>query len=299
MTRVSWTNRIDILTPPAPFGGGGGGGGPTWTTLLSSNMDSLTTANPISLSNFRSAMGDDDVSATPNLTRTSINVVSGADKCLSQNFDAGTAADSQGLVAFPNDLYAGLQITRARISYDIRWLGSSNGVFGWGGKIPGLGGTRTASNPPTGGVGPTNNGWSGRMMFMTTSSGVSNGLPRNLSLYMYHPDQPTNYGEDFHFDVDVQNSTWYRLGAEYQLNTVTGGVGNLDGVLKGWFDTPAGFDWADTPQVNETTFRYRNLSDLYITTHMHHIFYGGATDAWVPTVATNIQIDNLLIEAVL
>ncbi len=92
------------------------------------------------------------------------------------------------------------------------WVKFGTGFdFVKGGKIPGLGGgaNNTGGNKPDG-----TDGWSGRMMWRTGGDAVQ---------YLYHPDQPTIYGEDLSYDIGGQRvftpGQWVQVEHHFVMNT--------------------------------------------------------------------------------
>ena len=107
-----------------------------------------------------------------------------------------------------------------------------------GGKLPGLigGAGNVGGNVPDG-----TDGFSARMMWRTDGS---SGAPltsdkANAVQYVYHPDQPGTFGEDFRWDDGptsewsvFESDRWYHLRHRVVMNT----PGLDDGVIMAWLD---------------------------------------------------------------
>ena len=92
-----------------------------------------------------------------------------------------------------------------------------------GGKLPGLPAGR-----------PTGAATSRRAGRMVSAHDVAHR--REVVQYVYHVDQPTIYGEDFHWDMGGQRvfrpGTWHRVEHRIVINS----PGQRDGIVQGWFD---------------------------------------------------------------
>lgn len=129
--------------------------------------------------------------------------------------------------------------------------------FQMGGKLPGLSGGESNS----GGNKPTGDGWSARYMWR------ENGA---LSVYLYHMDQPTSYGEYFALNRNATPGTWHRLTQRVKVNTGN----NNDGELQVWFDGEL--------VLLRTDIRYRNNNQAPVDHFFFSTFYGGNTPEWEP-----------------
>jgi hypothetical protein len=231
-------------------------------------------------------MGTTTGGGSSTVARTSVVSASGHGNVLRQHFTAGTYGTGAGIVFMPQLKQA---TDDATIDYDLRFVGNFD--WGWGGKLPGLGGVNSLVSPgtPTGGNGPTDNGWSGRMMWDTPSSYSSCMGPAEFLAYMYHPDQEGAYGDNLWSNKALSANTWHHIKARYKMNTVVNGVGQHDGVLQVWLD--------GNQVINRTDFLFRNRTDVHVSHIYWDMFYGGATSSWAPKVDTDIDTDNLVITA--
>ena len=250
------------------------------TTLLSTNFDSFPTG-PMSIADFRTAMGVGAGGGSSTVARTSIVSAAGHGQVMRQHFHAGQFGPSDGITFFAP---LKQQVDDSTLDYDIRFVGFD---WGWGGKLPGLGGVNSSVSPstPTGGNGPTDNGWSGRMMWDTPSSYTGHLSPDEGLAYMYHPTQTDNYGDNVWWHASYTAGAWHHVKVRYKMNT----VGASNGILQIWLD--------GTQVVNISNFVYRTRTDVHISHLYWHLFYGGATKSWAPKVDTNIDVDNLRITA--
>ena len=110
-----------------------------------------------------------------------------------------------------------------RVSYRLQFTNDFD--FVRGGKLPGLigGQGNTGGGIPTG-----TDGWSARMMWRTNGA---------ITQYVYHPDQPQNYGEDFPWEADgeqavFESDRWYSVTHKIRMNT----PGENDGSIHAWID---------------------------------------------------------------
>jgi hypothetical protein len=232
---------------------------------------------------------------TSNFVRTSVRSVVGpfgtTSKVLNQHFTAGQFSTGDGIALTGVPLPAAYE--EASIEYHVRF--TSNGTpWGWGGKLPGLGGIRpgTQTNPPTGGS-PTVNGWSGRSMWITPAAGFSGEGPLSPNEwigYIYDPTQGSGFGLNRRTRKTFIRDQWHHIKQYYKMNTVTvegSTTPTANGIHRMYFD--GALCWEKTNQI----FRYYTTAKI---THMvWDNFYGGGTVDWAPTADTDIQFDNLLI----
>ena len=158
----------------------------------------------------------------------------------------------------PNDEYF--------LDYYIRF--DDNFDFQLGGKIPGLSGGR--SN--TGGNRPTGDGWSARFMWREEGKAV---------VYLYHMDQPTNYGHDINLNRSFKRGQWHRLTQRIKVNSGN----NNDGILQVWFDGEL--------VILRNDIRYRNNNRAPVDHFYFSTFFGGNTPEWAPDITSTISYDNI------
>ncbi len=280
---ASWTTVAPAPVAPAPVTPAPATPVPAAGTLLRSTFDALPTG-PVSLGDFRTAMGTTTGGGASTVARTSVVAAAGHGNVLRQHFIAGQVGGGAGIVFMPSLTKA---TDDATIDYDVRFAGAFD--WGWGGKLPGLGGVNSLVSPgtPTGGNGPTDNGWSGRMMWNTPSSYRSHLGPNEFLAYPYHPGQADSYGDNLWSGSTLTPDAWHHVTARYAMNTITNGVGNRDGVLRVWLDGKL--------VVNRSDFVFRNRSDVHVSHLYWDLFYGGATTSWAPKVDTDIDTDNLVV----
>ncbi|MEM9191948.1 MAG: polysaccharide lyase [Myxococcota bacterium] len=140
------------------------------------------------------------------------------------------------------------------VSYRMRFRGGFDWVLG--GKIPGFfgGDANTGGNIPNG-----NDGWSARMMWKSGGDAVQ---------YMYHPDQPGRWGEDFRWDDggawrSFPTDVWITVEHRVVMNT----PGRRDGIVQGWYNGELALDRRDV--------RYRDTDRFAIDGFLFSTFFGG------------------------
>ena len=147
-----------------------------------------------------------------------------------------------------------------------------------GGKLPGLiGGTaNTGSNRPDG-----TDGFSARMHWRTDGSQSSplDSDRANITQYLYHPDQPNSFGEDFRWDDSdsgewelFDSGCWYHVRHRVVMNSVVNGVGQHDGVVQAWLD--------DKLVLDLDNIRFRDVETLAIDGFYFSTFFGGSGNQW-------------------
>lgn len=166
---------------------------------------------------------------------------------------------------------------RVRLRYRIRF--DEGFDFVRGGKLPGLigGAGNTGGGIPTG-----SDGWSARMMWRAAGRAVQ---------YVYHPDQPDNYGEDMPWMIDdevvhFESGRWYLIEHEMTMNT----PGLRDGVLVCRLD--------GVEALRREDLRFRDvdafaIDGLYVST-----FFGGSSESWATTRDERIRFDDVEIVAI-
>ena len=144
----------------------------------------------------------------------------------------------------------------AYVGYYVRFVGDFD--FVRGGKLPGLAG----GEANTGGGAPTGtDGWSARMMWREGGCAV---------FYLYHPDQPGEFGEDIAWGVPFERDRWHFVEHLIVMNE----PGENDGVMLGWLDGQLVSDRRD--------IRFRDVADLAIDMLYISTFFGGGSDSWAP-----------------
>lgn len=167
------------------------------------------------------------------------------------------------------------------LEYDVRFGDDTNVFeFGWGGKIPGLGGGKNYSgcNATTAG-----DGWTSRVMWRTDNLGKAYFIP-----YIYYVDKPSTCGDNFnqtyygHDGSGLVSGKWYHVKMEVQMNTGEA----YNGKLKITVLEQEESGWSD-PQVliEKHDIRFATKSEgLEIDQILTGVFRGGSTLDWsVPT----------------
>lgn len=166
---------------------------------------------------------------------------------------------------------------RLVLSYDVKF--EKGFEFVKGGKLPGLIGGHQAEHPHatlTGGHKPNGkDGWSARIMWRR------NG---HIVQYVYHPDQPKNYGEDFPWiirgePVKFLPGHWHNVKTEIVMNT----PGMNNGTMRSWFDGELA--------LNIRNLRFRDIDDFGIDALYFSTFFGGDDATWSPSVPMHAYFD--------
>lgn len=155
------------------------------------------------------------------------------------------------------------------VSYRVRFEDGFD--FVRGGKLPGLigGAGNTGGNRPTG-----RDGWSGRMMWRPGGAAVQ---------YVYHPDQPGIYGEDFPWGRRFEPGRWHTVEHRFVMNA----PGEMDGTLQAWFDG------LEVLQVGG--LRFRDVPGFAIDTFYISTFFGGSDSSWAPAKDEHISFDDVVV----
>ena len=167
------------------------------------------------------------------------------------------------------------------LAYDVMF---ENGYdFRLGGKLPGLGGgDQTVAN---GGYGPPkgNDGWSGRLMWLTQESDYP--VDGSVINYMYLPTNGGAYGNHYKWNVGGQRAfttgKWYALEIRYKMNT----PGKSNGILQGWINGELVMD--------KRSVIYRTVQSLKINYLIFNTFHGGGAPAWAPSHNQHLFFDNV------
>jgi hypothetical protein len=147
-----------------------------------------------------------------------------------------------------------------------------------GGKLPGLigGEANTGGDRPDG-----TDGFSARMHWRTDGSSGSplTSNKANITQYLYHPDQPNTYAEDFRWDDGTngewaifESDQWYHIRHRVVMNSVVNGVAQYDGIVQAWLDGQLVLD------LNNIRFRY--VDTLQIDGFYFSTFFGGSGSQW-------------------
>ena len=155
------------------------------------------------------------------------------------------------------------------VSYRVRFEVGFD--FVKGGKLPGLigGAGNTGGNRPNG-----SDGWSGRMMWRRGGDAVQ---------YVYHPDQPDIYGEDFRWGRRFEPGRWHTVEHRFVMNTPRVN----DGVLQAWFDG------AEALRIE--SLRFRDVDTFAIDGFYISSFFGGGDSTWAPAKDEYIFFDDFVV----
>jgi hypothetical protein len=144
-----------------------------------------------------------------------------------------------------------------------------------GGKVPGMAGgaANAGGNVPDG-----TDGFGGIMMWRPDGMIVQ---------YVYHPDQPGQWGEDFDWNIGGQRyfepGTWHHIENRIVINT----PGEHDGIIQGWLDGELALDVRD--------FRFRDVTDFAVDLFFFQTHFGGGDPSWEPQKDEFIYFDNFFV----
>ncbi len=173
----------------------------------------------------------------------------------------------------------------AKVEYRIKF--GEGFDFVRGGKLPGLAGgaANTGGNTPNG-----SDGFTTRMHWRTDGSAGSRTSPAraNINQYIYHPDQPTQFGEDFRWDDSgtwkvFESDRWYHVEHRLEMNT----PGEHDGKFIAWLDGEKVLDVDD--------LRFRDSERLGIDKFYFSTFFGGSGTQWATSKDEVVFFDDFKI----
>jgi hypothetical protein len=273
--------RGGVLPPPPD---------PGWINLLDQDFNSVALGDPAPGASLNAAMGNSGGSGTlPSFAFITHNG-GRAFRWRSPLNTYSSSGGTNGLAAFYRqvlDTYAAVNglILEAAIQYDVTYPLNMSWSKGW--KEPGLGGSSTAANPPTGGAGPLATGWSGRSMQLGPGAGTFFGrkaiAPSEWVGYFYGMGQ-AHPGENFWTSCVPEAGNTYTKRIEYKMNDI--GVSN--GEWRMYWDGDLVFE--------RTDLLYRTSALVGINVHLQHYFRGGNDVSWVGAVTNDIIFDNFKIE---
>ncbi len=204
------------------------------------------------------------------------NIVGGSDaysgKSLRITYEANEYGPSKNGVQFS---YRFSKSNEMNLEYRLKF--GSNFEWVKGGKLPGLCG----GDCPSGGE-SADNGFSARYMWRVRN--IDNSDRVLGEVYLYHPDMPNQYGEDFYFDnrqFQFQAGKWYKIRQYIKMNT----VGSSNGVLKVWVD--------DQLVLSKSNLRFRLSSDVGIDHLSFSTFFGGGSSDWAPSSDQHAYFDDI------
>ncbi len=145
-----------------------------------------------------------------------------------------------------------------------------------GGKLPGLvgGEANTGGHIPNG-----RDGWSARIMWRPGGRIVQ---------YVYHPDQPGVWGEDYDWNLGGHSrffkpGVWHCVETHVRMNT----PGKRDGWVESWLDGEKALEARD--------LRFRDVAELKIDAFYFSTFFGGGDPSWAPPSDQYVQFDEFVI----
>ncbi len=145
-----------------------------------------------------------------------------------------------------------------------KWPGIAGtyGVAGWGGR-------------PSHG----DDGWSARM------SNYDRGSVIEPAFYCYHADMTGIYGSNWTWGSDayLNRNAWHAVEVYGKMNSITGGAGNNDGILRGWVDGQLVFE--------KTDIRFRDVTNLKIECIWFNVYVGGT---WTAEQNMDLYFDNMV-----
>lgn len=157
-----------------------------------------------------------------------------------------------------------------------------------GGKLPGLAGRYGRAG--NGGAKSNGfNGWSARGSFSRTV-GAGNPLAgtQPIGTYCYHADMPGHFGDHWTWNQDyrgfLKNDRWYAVETYVKLNTVEGGQGRKDGILRGWVDGRLA--------IEKTDLRFRHTEELKIEEVWLNVYHGGTAPC---PHEQHLYVDNVVV----
>ena len=111
---------------------------------------------------------------------------------------------------------------------------------------------------------------------------VEHGAPIS---YVYHPDQPANFGHGMPWGGANFNNDgrWTTVETRVKLNT----PGQHNGIIQGWQDGQLVFE--------EYDIRFRDTADLKIESLAFSTFFGGNDQSWAPDWNVHIDFDDFQI----
>ena len=179
----------------------------------------------------------------------------------------------------------------AFLSYRVKFADGFD--FVRGGKLPGLaGGSAPTGNAPADG----DNGWTGRLMWLTDLGNDPNNpeqLVSNAISYAKYTDSgfdQTGRNEDEIHWIDSDGSRtqfesgeWYEITQRVQMNT----PGESDGIIQVWLNGEL--------VHNQTDVLFRTVPDLKIDQVYFSTFFGGGNDSWATSKDETIFFDDFVV----
>jgi hypothetical protein len=150
----------------------------------------------------------------------------------------------------------------AELSYTLRF--SKGFDFVKGGKLPGLCGG--PDNVSGGRRATGTNGFSARLMWRRDGRGEA---------YVYHKNQPGDYGDSFAFPENFRFPT--ETPVQVRIAVTMNAVGKRDGSLRVWIN--------DKLMVKRSDMEWRTVDSYGVDGLYFETFHGGGDASWAPTHA--------------
>ncbi len=161
---------------------------------------------------------------------------------------------------------------RVELAYMVKF--SEDFDFSKGGKLPGLCGgpeSVTGGNKADG-----KNGFSARFMWRKDGRGEA---------YLYHMDQPNNYGESLPFPDDIKfpRNQPFKLIMRIDLNQLDGTTGDFEAWIQ--------FGQQDAIKLmHRSDMRWRSTEDVQIDSVLCEVFHGGNDASWAPAKSCTVDL---------
>lgn len=152
----------------------------------------------------------------------------------------------------------------AELRYTVRF--SPNFEFVKGGKLPGLCGG--PDNVSGGRRANGANGFSARLMWRRDGRGEA---------YIYHKNQPEDYGHSFPFPSDFRFPTDQPV--QVRLAVTMNQPGKRDGTLRIWITTPG---QSERLMVEQQDMEWRSVDSFGVDGLYFETFHGGSDKTWSP-----------------
>lgn len=198
----------------------------------------------------------------------------GGNRFVRVQYPRGGVGNGQGGAQWATEFqrFRGRTYDEMYVSYRLRFRPGFDFVLG--GKLPGLmgGEGNTGGDRPDG-----TDGWSGRMMWRRMGAAVQ---------YLYHPDQPTIYGDDLEWaeggERHFPTGEWITVEHRIVMNT----PGERNGIVQGWYNGVLALDRRD--------IRFRDVDTFAIDGFYFSTFFGGSGSQWASTRDEYIDYDDFV-----
>ena len=190
-------------------------------------------------------------------------------KSLRVTYPKGSLGPSEGGGVFRQKL---TPLDSRNLSY--RVLFEKGFAFRRGGKLPGLAGGKAN----TGGNKATGDGWSARYMWDKKGS---------LSLYLYHLDQKTDYGDRFQLKAKAIPGQWLQLEQEVSVNA----PGKENGSIRIRIDGKLALDKQGLNLRGKVKHDVALVDQFLFST-----FHGGGTRDWAPRRDSHARFDDFVLK---